>query len=33
MNCYSELLDMTLQIEFLYTNNGYKVRFVDIDAD
>lgn len=33
MPCYSELLDMTLQIEFLYRNNGYKVRFTAIDAD
>lgn len=33
MLCYSELLGMTLQIEFLYTKKGYKVRFVDIDSD
>lgn len=33
MLCYSELLGMTLQIEFLYTNNGYKVSFTAIDPD
>ena len=33
MNCYSELLDMTLQKKYLYTNNGYKVRFAAIDSD
>ena len=27
----SELVDMRLQIEFLYTDNGYTVRFLDVD--
>lgn len=33
MTSNSELVDMTLQLEFLYTKDGYKVRFLDIDAD
>lgn len=27
----SELVDMRLQVEFLYTDNGYTVRFLDVD--
>ena len=27
----SELVDMVLQVEFLYTDNGYTVRFLDVD--
>ena len=27
----SELVDMRLQVEFLYTYNGYTVRFLDVD--
>lgn len=27
----SELVDMVLQVEFLYTDNGYTVRFLNVD--
>ena len=27
----SELVDMRLQLQFLYTDNGYTVRFLDVD--
>ena len=27
----SELVDMRLQVEFLYTDNGYTVRFLNVD--
>ena len=33
MTSNSELVDMTLQLEFLYTKDGYKVRFLNIDSD
>ena len=29
----SELVDMRLQIEFLYTDSGYTVRFLNVDSD
>ena len=29
----SELVDMRLQLEFLYTDNGYTVRFLNVDSD
>ena len=29
----SELVDMVLQAEFLYTDNGYTVRFLNVDSD
>ena len=29
----SELVDMMLQVEFLYTDNGYTVRFLNVDSD
>ncbi|VTS70963.1 DUF7668 domain-containing protein [Streptococcus australis] len=29
----SELVDMVLQVEFLYTDNGYTVRFLNVDSD
>ena len=33
MTSNSELVDMTLQLEFLYAKDGYKVRFLNIDSD
>ena len=33
MTSNSELVDMTLQLEFLYTKDDYKVRFLNIDSD
>ena len=31
MTSDSELVDLTLQLEFLYNNDGYKITSVDVD--
>ena len=31
MTSDSELVDLTLQLEFLYNNDGYKITSIDVD--